>query len=165
MGASSGCEIPVRLLGLGNELLADDAFGIRVAGEVQRRFGSALDVVTSSASGFHLLDAVLGVRRLIVVDTVASNHGRPGSLTLWTEAEAAPVSGGSPHAIGLFEVLAAARQLGLPAAEDVVILGVAASDCTTVGGPMHADVEAAIPAAVETVSRLLGAVAAGEVPA
>jgi hypothetical protein len=36
-----------RLLALGNDILADDAFGIRVAGEARRLFGGQIDVVES----------------------------------------------------------------------------------------------------------------------
>src|ERR1035438_2103763 len=51
MEAFTGSErATVRLLGLGNEILADDAFGIHVAREVQRRFPGQVEVVCSSAS-------------------------------------------------------------------------------------------------------------------
>jgi Ni,Fe-hydrogenase maturation factor len=35
------------VLGLGNEILADDAFGICEANEVERRFGRVAEVVAS----------------------------------------------------------------------------------------------------------------------
>src|SRR5208283_5509171 len=46
---------PIRILCLGNELLADDAFGSAVAEELRRRFPT-MDVVFTTDSGFHLLD-------------------------------------------------------------------------------------------------------------
>jgi hydrogenase maturation protease len=156
MGASSGYEVPARLLGLGNELLADDGFGIRVAREVERRSGGAVEVVTSSAAGFHLLEHLLGARSLVVVDTVQTGVLEPGTVRLWREEEVRPAPGGSPHFVGLFEVLTVARQLRLAVPEEVTIVGLEPSDCTTVGGIMHPDVEAAIPLAVAMVERLFG---------
>src|ERR1019366_4874555 len=64
MEAYTGSEhAGVRLLGLGNEILADDAFGIRVAKEVERRFPGQLEVVCSSASSSYLMADVLGTSR------------------------------------------------------------------------------------------------------
>jgi len=45
----------LRVLCLGNELLADDAFGFIAAERIKRSFPQ-LDVVSSSDSGFHLMD-------------------------------------------------------------------------------------------------------------
>lgn len=157
MGASTEIDRPVRLLGLGNELLADDAFGLRVAREVQRRFGDAVDIVTSSASGLHLLDDVTGAARLLVVDTVQTGTALPGSLRVLTESQVRSASGQSPHFLGLFDVLRVARALGLPVPRSVVILAVEASDCVTVGGPMHAAVESAIGPAADLAGQLLSA--------
>ena len=162
METSSAYDIPVRLLGLGNELLADDGFGIRVAREAAVAFGAALQVVTSAASGFHLLDDVLGARRLLVVDTVETGAVPPGTLRVWREEEMRPAAGGSPHFIGLFEVVESARALRLAAPEELVVVGMEASDCTTVGGPMQPEVEAGIPAAVALIGRLIGAFPARE---
>ena len=161
MGAFTAIDSSIRLLGLGNELLADDAFGIRVAREAQRRFGHAIDVVTSSASGFHLLDDVVGATHLLVVDTVQTGAAPPGSLRVLTEDQVRPGPGGSPHFLGLFDILRVARQLGMPVPIDVVIVAVEASDCVTVGGSMHPAVEAAIEPAVELARQMLPVV---EVP-
>jgi hydrogenase maturation protease len=157
MGAFTAIDPPVRLLGLGNELLADDAFGIRVAREVEHRFGPAADVVTSSASGFALLDDVTGTARLLVVDTVETGSAPPGSLRVLTEDRVRAAPGESPHFLGLFDVLRVARKLGMAVPGDVVILAVEAFDCTTVGGRMHPAVESAIGPAVELAAELLSA--------
>ncbi|HUB80748.1 MAG TPA: hydrogenase maturation protease [Bryobacteraceae bacterium] len=148
MAVSTGSEISVRVLGLGNEILADDAFGIVVAREVERRCGDRAEVVASSEAGFHLLDRLVGVDRLVVVDTILSGTARPGTLRVWTAAIPRSVPLLSPHVTGIFEVLALARKLNMRTPREVTILGVEAADCFTVGGPMHPDVRAAIPEAV-----------------
>ena len=223
MEACTETECAVRLLGLGNELLADDAFGILVAREVERRMAripqappadavaralapaasrlisapahggntgstasvgmgadaagtsacatawrqecgsdpaTAADVVCSSASGFHLLDQVLGVKRLVVVDTLATSAGVPGAIHVFRVGGAGafacqPVA---PHFVGLFDVLAAAARLGLAAPQEVTVIGVEAADCVTVGGEMHPDVGAAVVKAADIAEGLLAAV-------
>jgi hydrogenase maturation protease len=145
----------VRLLGLGNEILADDAFGILVAQEVERRFQGRIEVAHSSAAGFDLMDHLLGAGRLLVVDTIVTGRAKPGAISVFTADSVQPAPGGSPHFLGLFEVLAVGRKLDLDVPKETIIIAVEASDCTTVGGPIHPDVQAAIPAVVELVGRFL----------
>lgn len=115
MGESSEPEPSVRLPGLGNEILADDAFGIAAAREAAHRFSGALDVMVSSEAGFNLIDHLLGASRLLVVDTIVTGVAKPGTLHVFEEAIFRPTPRASPHRAGLFEVLAAAQALGLPA--------------------------------------------------
>jgi hydrogenase maturation protease len=152
-GVSIG--IDVRVLGLGNDILADDAFGIRVANEARVRFGSRADVVSSSQAGFHVMDELLGVARLLVVDCIRTGTAKPGTVYVLDEHAVPPASGASSHSLGIFEVLAVARTLGLPAPAECVILAVEAADCTTVGGDMHPDVAAAIPEVLDWIGRFL----------
>jgi hydrogenase maturation protease len=146
---------PTRLLGLGNEILADDAFGILAAREIERLALPGLEVVTSAESGLSLLDHVQDVERLIVIDTIQTGRAEPGTIHVVHEQDAAGAPGGSPHFIGLFETLALGRALGLRVPADVTILAVEAADCLTLGGAMHAAVSAALPRAVELVKDLL----------
>lgn len=149
----------VRLLGLGNELLADDAFGL-LAAERAAAMYPELEVVSSSEAGLALLDHITGVSRLIIVDTLQTGKFAPGTLRLLESAELKAPPGGALHGAGLREVLALARQLGLGAPEEVYIIAVEPADCWTIGGHMHPDVEAALPPAL----RLIGALAAGPTP-
>jgi hydrogenase maturation protease len=153
MAASSAPEraVPFRLLALGNDILGDDAFGLIVARRVAELLPERIEVVSSSAAGFHLLDHVTGAARLLVVDVVQTNRAPAGTLFVVREEDVEVVSGGSPHYTGLFEMLAVARQLDLEAPREVLILAVEAADCLTVGGPMHPAVEAAIPEVVELI--------------
>lgn len=143
-----------RVLCLGNELLADDALGPRVA----RRLGEVgLDAVFSPEAGLNLLDAVEGTERLIVVDTVLTGAAPPGTIHLLRVEDVETAIGAPLHHLGLLEALALAGRLGLEVPAEVVIVAVEAADCTTVGGAMTPAVEAAIPAVVDCVRRLAAA--------
>lgn len=146
----------VRVLGLGNEILSDDAFGILAARRIGEMYPQ-VDVVCTPESGFHLLDAVLGASRLIVVDTIQTRRAEPGTVYEVRENGLPFEPGGSPHRIGLFETLALARSLELPAPDDVTVVAVEAADCLTVGGPMDPRVEAAMPQVLGAVSAIIEA--------
>jgi hydrogenase maturation protease len=143
-----------RVLCLGNELLADDAVGIRVGRELQARCGARADVVCSPLSGLHLIDEVVGVRRLIVVDSIETG-GKPGAVYVMQKQDLVRPPGSASHGVGLLDVLEMAARAGLSAPEECTVVAVEAADCASIGGPMHPDVEAAIPAAADTVARLL----------
>jgi hydrogenase maturation protease len=150
-----------RLLCLGNDLLADDALGIRVAEELQGCLPQNVDVVASAESGLQLLDHLLGASRVVVIDTVQTGRADPGTIHELTEASFSPQLGASSHRLGLFDVLAVGRRMGMPAAETVTILAVEAADCRTLGGEMHPAVRDAIPRVIERALECLGIADAG----
>jgi hydrogenase maturation protease len=177
----SGAAAPIRVLCLGNELIADDGLGIvtaRALCERLARDGSrvppasasdpavtmwafelprlgCVEVVESALTGMYLLETVVGASRLIVVDSVVTGAAEPGTLFELREADFAGPRGGSPHYIGILETLDLARALGLEAPADVVIVAVEAGDYMTVGGQMTAPVAAAVPAVVERTLAIL----------
>jgi hydrogenase maturation protease len=144
----------MRVLCLGNDLLADDSLGGVVAGQLRQVAPPEVEVISTSESGFHLLDYVLNIQRLVVVDTVVTGAASPGTIYAFHDDELQAVPGGSPHYVGLNETIALAWQLGLPVAEEVIFLAVEATDCLTLGGAMHPAVAAAIPRLVNMVQEM-----------
>ncbi|HOK46754.1 MAG TPA: hydrogenase maturation protease [Bryobacteraceae bacterium] len=145
----------VRVLGLGNELLADDAVGILAARKVAERCPpEEVEVIASSESGLYLLEYVTDVARLIVIDSVQTGRTAPGTIHVVCEENVRAAPGSTPHGTGLFDALALARKLGYNVPKEVIILAVEAADCLTIGGEMHPGVAAAIPELVERVVRM-----------
>ena len=146
----------VRVLGVGNEILADDALGLLAARQLAPLFPpDEVEVVESSESGLHLLDYVTGVSRLVVIDTVETGRAAPGTILVVREEDVRTAPGSSAHGTGLFDALALARKLGYPVPADVTILAVEAADCLTLGGPMHPAVAAALPCVVEQARAII----------
>jgi hydrogenase maturation protease len=179
---TTGADRPVRVLCLGNDLIADDALGIAAARRLCDRLavlGTAspgapafdpaasmqtfrhpragvVEVVETALTGMYLLEAIVGASRLIVVDSVVTGSAQPGTVEVLGEEDfAGAPAGGSPHYIGLFEALDLARGLGLDVPDEVVIVAVEAGDYFTVGGAMTAAVGEAVPVVVDRVLALL----------
>jgi hydrogenase maturation protease len=140
-------RVPPRLkvLCLGNEILGDDAFAIRVAGRLNELSIEGVEVVTSEA---------FGADYLAVVDVIETEKAPPGTLYEFREDDISPLPGEFPHGIGLFQVLALGRKLGLEVPPEVVFLAVEPHDCLTVGGEMHPAVLAAVPKTVARIQEL-----------
>lgn len=145
----------IRVLCLGNELVADDALGFAAAGELRRRFPS-VDVVFTPNTGFDLLDFLTGVQFLIVVDTIQTGNAPVGTVHVLRTSEFKLAWGSSAHYIGLFETLQLARELSPCAPQEAVVLAVEAADLLTLGGKMHD----AVQSSVEVVAILAAALAA-----
>ncbi len=148
-------RLSLRVLCLGNDLLADDALGGVVAARLRDGNMEPEQVVYTANTGFGLIDHLLGVRCLVVVDTIMTGRAAAGTVWLIRSEDAQSVSGGSPHYIGLFEAMALARALGLPSAEEAIIVAVEAADCTTVGGTLTPAVRAAVPEVLRRVGEII----------
>ncbi len=143
----------LRILCLGNELLADDAFGPVVAEGLRRAFPH-LDVVFTTDSGLDLLEYLTETDLLVVVDTIQTGKVPTGTLYVAGISDIKTPLGPSPHYIGLLEALQVAKELLLKVPDDVIILAVEAADCLTLGGTMHVAVQAAVGLAIDLVREI-----------
>ena len=144
---------PIRILCLGNELLADDAFGLIAAEELRRRFPQ-IDVVFTTDSGFHLLDNLIDTKFVCVIDCIQTGDVPPGTLYVLRSSDMKSPCGPSPHYVGLLETLQLAKELLLNIPEEVIILAVEAADCLTIGGKMHDAVKCAVGLVVDLVAEI-----------
>ena len=101
------------VLGLGNDILADDAVGILAARALKERLGDVADVQETSWHGVALLELFIGYERAILIDAVMTGKHAPGTLIEINPDELAPIQGASPHFTGLPEMIAMAKELEL----------------------------------------------------
>jgi len=67
------------VLGVGNPVLTDDAVGFRVA-RLIKEAKPELTVIETAEAGLTLLELVDGYERVIIIDSVKTGHGQPGTL-------------------------------------------------------------------------------------
>lgn len=116
----------ITVLGIGNILLQDEGFGVRVVEELLRRyrFPEAVQVLDGGTLGMELLRFITGTQRLLIIDAVGGG-GPPGAFyrLAGEEIQAYFQEKVSMHELGIKDVLAVLEVTGKPIAE-VVILGV-----------------------------------------
>lgn len=141
----------VRVIACGNPDAGDDAFGFAVGRELARR---GVDVVFARAP-FDVLDRLDDVDVAIVIDAVRTpGGGRPLGTLIRAEADddgrlpAELRSSLSSHGLGVGEAIGLAGALGR--APRVVVHGVEAGD-VTIGSPLSAAVQGAVPQVVSAV--------------
>lgn len=148
----------IAVLGLGNVLIGDDAFGPHVARlfEAEYEVDPQVEVLDFGTPGFDLAPFLMEARRVILVDTVKA-EGAPGELRHYTKADIlrTPLRSArvNPHDPGLKETLLLLELQGC-APQEVRFVGVIPASVRT-GIAMSGPVRAAIPRAIEAVADLL----------
>jgi hydrogenase maturation protease len=146
------------VLGLGNPILGDDSVGLRVA----HQLGAALsehpeiDVDIEYWGGLRLMERMVGYERAIIVDAICS--GAPaGTIHILSPGDMPTQRSASAHDVNLPTALEVGRQAGadLPHEEDITLMAIEAVEVLTFGERLTAEVEAAIPRAVEVVLAIL----------
>lgn len=143
------------VLGLGNELLGDDAVGIVAVRVLKERLKDKADVVESSLSGMALLDLFIGYERAIIIDAVKTGHNPPGTISQLSPADLGAVIAPSPHYAGLPELLVTAQQLQLNFPKEIKIFALEVEDPYTIGKGLSAPVQQELDTLIHQVERQL----------
>jgi hydrogenase maturation protease len=143
------------VLGLGNELLADDAVGLLAARALKREFDGHIDVIESSESGLALLDHLVGYDRAIILDAIRTGRCPAGEILEYTVDDLRHVAAPSPHYAGIPELLELARRLGLDFPADLRIIAIEAENLHEIGGQPSVQVTAGVEKAVALASGYL----------
>lgn len=116
----------ITVMGIGNILLQDEGFGVRVIEELQRRysFPDTVQVLDGGTLGMDLLRFITGTTKLLVVDAIAGG-GTAGTYYRFTgnEVKVYFQDKVSLHELGIRDVLTTLEILDQPV-DEVVVMGV-----------------------------------------
>jgi hydrogenase maturation protease len=133
----------VRVIACGNPLMGNDAAGLSVMALLQERY-PGIDAVDGGNGGLGLIPLMEGYDRIVIVDAT-SGMGEIGKVQVFREIPDNGIPSLSLHELGIPEVLAMARTLGI--APDVIIVGIEGGQMPGFSGEMDPSVRAAIPEA------------------
>ena len=141
------------VLGMGNELLSDDAVGLKVARKLRQGTQDPnVEVRETCLASLELLDLLAGFDRAILIDAIQTRGGKAGDVYILSPDDLG--NGSTPtslHHVDLPTVLALGRSFGAKMPDQVRIFAVEARDVSTFGGGCCAEVEAAISKVVALV--------------
>lgn len=176
------------ILGLGNDILSDDAAGILVA----RWLAPLLDgnpdveVVESTLGGMRIIELLAGYERAILVDAIAGDAYEPGEIYRFTlkdlalaaratalestrqtpsSADSSPAAAPRTqrlvgiHDIDILTACELADLIGVPFPAEIEIIAIGAADVLTISE----DLTPCVAAAVESVAKELRERFAGEI--
>jgi hydrogenase maturation protease len=142
------------VVGLGNPILGDDGVGWRVAEAVREKLDDpAVDVLCLSLGGLALMERLVGYRRALIVDAMAT--GAPAGTLHGLDMDGMNELGihhtASVHDLSLATAIALGRELGLDLPAEIRVVGVEAAPEFEFGEALSAPVGRAVPAATGAV--------------
>jgi hydrogenase maturation protease len=160
MNTNSG---KILVLGLGNDILTDDAIGLHVVRELRESLAGDdhIDVRETTEMGLALLDFIVGYGAVVIVDSIQTGKSPAGTIHEVDAAGMKQLTGRTPHFLGIGETLALGRQLGLAMPQEVRILAVEVEDPFTLGTEMTPALQGVLPVALQRVRQVLDELADG----
>jgi len=145
---------PVLVLGLGNDILTDDAVGLHIAQAVRERLTGdpRIEVRSTTEMGLALLDELADRDSVVLVDSVQTGREAPGHIREIDAATIASVSSTVPHMLGVGETLALGKLLGLAMPRQVRVFAVEVADPFRLGMEMTAAVSAVVGQAADQIA-------------
>jgi hydrogenase maturation protease len=141
------------VLGLGNDILTDDAIGLHVAHALRSELAGipSVNVRETTEMGLALLDFITGYRVVVIVDSIQTGQATPGFLHELDAPALYQLTGRTPHFVGVGETLALGKQLGLAMPEQVKIFAIEVEDPFTVSTALTPALQAALPGIVTRI--------------
>jgi hydrogenase maturation protease len=147
--------VKLLVLGLGNELLADDGVGLLIIRELTKEYKGQAELVECTVSGLALLEYFVGFDKAIVVDAIHTGKQPAGTIYELVPADLGEVYAPSPHYTGLPEMIALAKQLELQFPADIKIFAMEIADPYTIGGPLTVSVRGAMEGLIMKIKKQL----------
>ena len=144
----------VLVLGLGNDILTDDAVGLYIVQAVRERLAGQPDIEVKATTemGLALLDEIVDRESLVLVDSVQTGKVPPGHIHEVGPEELGQVFTTSPHFLGVGETLSLAKMLGLAMPRHIRIFAIEVTDPFTLSTRLTPAVEQAIASATDRVA-------------
>jgi len=147
--------VKLLVLGLGNELLADDGVGLLIIRELTKEYKGQAELVECTVSGLALLEYFVGFDKAIVVDAIHTGKQPAGTIYELAPSDLGEVYAPSPHYTGLPEMMALAKQLELQFPADIKIFAMEIADPYTIGGPLTESVRGAMEGLIMKITKQL----------
>lgn len=150
-----GARRPTLLLGLGNDILTDDAVGLLAARRVRELTGDRADYVEACVATIDLLLVISGYERVVVVDALVSPDLPPGSR-VHAAADDLPQGFGyrSFHTLGFASMVEIGNQLGMDMPAEIEVHGLVVEDPRSFGEQVTPAVASAWPDWAEEIARV-----------
>lgn len=142
----------VTILGVGNILLSDEGFGVKVVIKMMKNFSFSQDVtiLDGNVLGLNLLGCISDTDYLIVADAV-KNNGKPGTIYRIDDEDipARIRAKNSLHQVDFLETLTLCQALGK--VPRTVIFGVEPKDIETVQDKLTPEVKAKMDPVIDMI--------------
>ena len=145
----------ILVLGLGNDIMGDDASGLIAVRRLQEIYGDTVDIFEVATAGFGLMDILEGYKKVLILDTMLSDTDSHGEVKELSKVNLTKCSTISPHYVGLPELMALAKKLDISFPEEVKILVLEINEHGVIREGLSDDIQKSIPQFVDRAGGIL----------
>ena len=139
----------ILVLGLGNDILGDDAVGLLAARRLRRLLPESVEVIEAGGAGLDLLDLLEGYDRALLLDSILTGKYPAGTVLEFTEADFKKDDASSPHYAGLPPVFPLASCLDIAFPSQIRIDAMEIENAYEVSEGLSLIVESNLPALID----------------
>ena len=133
------------ILGIGNPILTDDGVGIKIARKLKEG-NLQSEVAETSEAGLALLDLIPGYDKVIIIDSIKTEQGKPGEVYKLDLEDLKPAMDfASSHGISIATALELGRMMGYKMPSCVSLYAVEIRDNVTFSENCTQEVEKRVP--------------------
>ena len=147
----------ILILGLGNDILTDDAIGPKLVMEIQNEIHRPdIDFLTVPVGGMDLLEMISPYQRIIILDAIRTRDGKAGEVYSFTTRnfkETLHLS--SFHDLTFLTALEFAESVNMPVPEVINIIAVEIVDDLTFSNCFSPELQEKFPEIRKTVFALV----------
>ena len=117
----------VLILGIGNELLTDDAIGPFLIHELEEYFKSnpQIKFETACCGGLQILETIVGYKKVILIDAIKSKNGKLGEVLLLSPEDFEETSNlSSLHDLSFLDALKLGKHLDFKMPQEIKIIAI-----------------------------------------
>ncbi|MCD6330258.1 MAG: hydrogenase maturation protease [Candidatus Cloacimonetes bacterium] len=141
------------VLGLGNTILSDDGVGIHIARHIKEKLPE-IDMIEASAAGFRVVDEIIGYDKLILIDSIKTKNGQPGTYyKLGIEEFKSTLHHSSPHDMNMFDALQLMKKHNADLPKEIIIYAIEVEDTFTFSEQCTEKVAEVIPEITSIIIR------------
>ena len=139
------------ILGIGNPILTDDGVGIKIVQKLKED-NPELEVMETSEAGMALLELMAGYDKLIIIDSIKTEQGKPGELyKLELEDLKPPMYFSSSHGIDIATAVELGQRVGYKMPKYISLYAVEIKDNSTFGEECTKEIEGRIPFIIKQI--------------
>lgn len=146
----------ILVLGLGNDILGDDAVGLLAARRLRALLPDSIDVLEAAGGGLELLDILEGYHRALLLDSIATGAHPSGTILEFSSDDFQAIVAPSPHYAGIPELLQMAERLGISFPTSIRILAVEVADPYQIREGLSDSATRALPALIQRAQQIIG---------
>ncbi|MBA7713640.1 hypothetical protein ES703_122646 [subsurface metagenome] len=139
------------VLGIGSPILSDDAVGLKIAQKLGEQ-KPGVEVEQTNEAAIALLDLITGYEKLIIIDSIKTERGKPGELyKLGLEDFSPNMDYCSSHSMDIATAFEVGVRLGCSMPQSVSIYAVEIKDNETFAEQCTPEVAEKIPSMVKQI--------------